>query len=637
MLRRHSTTCAFVGIVVLASLAPLAAAATTPPPVEAWNATFTRSRPISGSVQYMDAEDVAADADGNAYVITTASLGSATALVKYSPAGEEVWMRALNGPGSHGGCVSSIDCSRISALALAPDGSVLVAGGAGSTFSSPSAVAHLVDGDGNVRWTYSLTAGAVSANSVWFLSVEPYPGGGFAIGGYYFRTGIGWGSVTVRLSESGAEAWRVLTPTAGSIGAAQRGRIGVDGDGFVYRSDHGNTLTKIDGTSATVWTVTAPVATAIRGAPSGGVYLAANGGISHYAPGGTLSWTTNWGNPDTLLDIEVDSAGDVLVAGVQKAPNCYNAYSACVDAVAYKLTAAGAKAWMRRYDAGFGASDYFKGISAAPSGEVYVTGAQYDERTTHYVVVTMKLGGAGASEGSGGSSGGGTGGATVTFPKPPIGEFSASPASPVTGQPVAFDDRSVDPDGRVVSWLWDFGDGTRSARTEPTHAFAAPGEYAVVLKVTDSSGLASEVARAIVVGNAPPTAEFDWLPTPTAYPPGLVHFNDGSTDVDGDVVAWRWDFGDGATSTDRNATHVYRAVGDYAVTLTATDDLGAAGARTRTVRVIWATEAPSEVAPPTAPPLVPQSASAAPVGIAATGLLALAAIAIAAVVPRRRA
>ncbi|WP_448547441.1 S8 family serine peptidase [Thalassotalea fusca] len=53
-----------------------------------------------------------------------------------------------------------------------------------------------------------------------------------------------------------------------------------------------------------------------------------------------------------------------------------------------------------------------------------------------------------------------------------------------------------------------------------------------------------------------------------------VSFTDSSTDVNGDLATWSWDFGDGNTSTEQNPTHSYSEAGTYAVTLTVTDSEG---------------------------------------------------------------
>ncbi|MBK6508206.1 MAG: PKD domain-containing protein [Haliea sp.] len=62
-------------------------------------------------------------------------------------------------------------------------------------------------------------------------------------------------------------------------------------------------------------------------------------------------------------------------------------------------------------------------------------------------------------------------------------------------------------------------------------------------------------------------------------------FTDTSTDSDGSIVTWLWDFGDNAGSTLMNLSHTYAAAGTYTVTLTATDDDGATDTTSQEVTV----------------------------------------------------
>ena len=73
-------------------------------------------------------------------------------------------------------------------------------------------------------------------------------------------------------------------------------------------------------------------------------------------------------------------------------------------------------------------------------------------------------------------------------------------------------------------------------------------------------------------GNIPPTADFSFTTSNLT-----VDFTDKSTDSDGTVVAWNWNFGDGNVSTAQNPTHTYAASGTYTVMLSVTDDDGATG------------------------------------------------------------
>lgn len=80
--------------------------------------------------------------------------------------------------------------------------------------------------------------------------------------------------------------------------------------------------------------------------------------------------------------------------------------------------------------------------------------------------------------------------------------------------------------------------------------------------------------------NQPPTADFSFTTD------GLtVNFTDESTDSDGSVVAWSWDFGDNNTSTEQNPTHTYDADDTYTVTLTVTDDDDATDVTSQSVTV----------------------------------------------------
>ncbi|WP_298805940.1 PKD domain-containing protein [uncultured Lentibacter sp.] len=62
-------------------------------------------------------------------------------------------------------------------------------------------------------------------------------------------------------------------------------------------------------------------------------------------------------------------------------------------------------------------------------------------------------------------------------------------------------------------------------------------------------------------------------------------FTDGSSDSDGSVVSWAWNFGDGSTSSAQNPSHSYGAAGTYTVSLTVTDDDGASNSTSSSVTV----------------------------------------------------
>ena len=146
------------------------------------------------------------------------------------------------------------------------------------------------------------------------------------------------------------------------------------------------------------------------------------------------------------------------------------------------------------------------------------------------------------------------------------------------GESILFDaGASVDPDGTIVSWSWDFGDGASADTEQVSHAFAASGVYLVRLTVTDDGGaVGQDVAMAYVVGgiNQPPVADAGGNQRVDLGSPVLLN-GAGSSDPDGTIESHEWDLGDGNTATGAAVEHTFVAAGSYLVELTVTDDKGA--------------------------------------------------------------
>ncbi len=155
---------------------------------------------------------------------------------------------------------------------------------------------------------------------------------------------------------------------------------------------------------------------------------------------------------------------------------------------------------------------------------------------------------------------------------------------------------SIDTDGTVVSYGWDFGDGGVGTGATATHTYAAAGTYAVTLTVIDDDGATGTLVKSATVTAPPPnqtpTASF------TAATTDLTVTLDGaaSTDADGTVTTWTWDHGDGTTASGPASTHAYASAGTYSVTLTVTDDDGASAASTQQVTVTAAPVGPQAFA-----------------------------------------
>jgi PKD repeat protein len=141
------------------------------------------------------------------------------------------------------------------------------------------------------------------------------------------------------------------------------------------------------------------------------------------------------------------------------------------------------------------------------------------------------------------------------------------------GQPTVFTNTTVASD--PVSFTWDFGDGASSTAISPTHTYAAPGSYTVVLTATSGDLQGVATARVVIYGASFTSSSPDWLGQTTVFT------NTSHTTEATDYV---WAFGDGLTSTLGSPAHVYAEPGVYTVVLTATNSEGS-GVATGTVTI----------------------------------------------------
>ena len=140
---------------------------------------------------------------------------------------------------------------------------------------------------------------------------------------------------------------------------------------------------------------------------------------------------------------------------------------------------------------------------------------------------------------------------------------------------------SSDADGTVQSWAWDFA-GTPGSGQTTSHTFPGAGTYTVVLTVTDDDLATAQQSRSVAVapGNQSPSASFTFTCTDL-----LCNFDgSGSSDADGTVQSWGWDFA-GTPGSGQTTSHTFPGAGTYTVVLTVTDDDLATGEQSQDVTV----------------------------------------------------
>ena len=218
---------------------------------------------------------------------------------------------------------------------------------------------------------------------------------------------------------------------------------------------------------------------------------------------------------------------------------------------------------------------------------------------TYPVVLTV-------SDGTGLANGTARDALTVTINNAPV-SVAGENTRICTGDILVLDgSKSYDPDGGVLKYAWDFGDGTGSDIVNPTKEYRRGGSYAVTLDVTDNSGLANNTAsdRIAVTVDQAPVADAGADMKVCA---NTEVFFDGSKswDADGVVNRFIWDFGDGGSSGGDKPKHVYRRPGTYRAQLTIEgDQVGQCDIRATDEVTVEVTAAPvPRIEAPTAVPV----------------------------------
>jgi PKD repeat protein/DNA-binding MarR family transcriptional regulator len=134
---------------------------------------------------------------------------------------------------------------------------------------------------------------------------------------------------------------------------------------------------------------------------------------------------------------------------------------------------------------------------------------------------------------------------------------------------------SVDPDGTIIKYRWDFGDGEFAEGKKTSHSFPKAGIYTVTLIVEDDDNVLNRITKMITVLNFAPIS--DAGEDREVYEAEKIIFNGGnSNDTPSDIESLRyfWDFGDGSTAEGLIVNHSYSKAGIYEVILEVIDDDG---------------------------------------------------------------
>lgn len=171
----------------------------------------------------------------------------------------------------------------------------------------------------------------------------------------------------------------------------------------------------------------------------------------------------------------------------------------------------------------------------------------------------------------------------------PSASFSANPTSGNASLEVTFDaSNSSDPDGSIISYEWDFDDGSTGSGETASHTYDSAGNYTAELTVTDNDGATDSTTKSIDVSpppSNPPTASFTASPTSGEAPLEVSFDASDSSDPNGTIDSYSWDFDDGSTGSGVNVNHTFDSSGTYYVELTVTDNDGVSDSASKIISI----------------------------------------------------
>lgn len=137
--------------------------------------------------------------------------------------------------------------------------------------------------------------------------------------------------------------------------------------------------------------------------------------------------------------------------------------------------------------------------------------------------------------------------------------------------------RSSDPDGLIVAYEWEFGDGTRATGDYVVHTWLSGGLFNMTLTVRDNANEVNSTTVRVDVSVPMPVAVLRVQPSGPIYASQRLTFDGGQSRSGwdgGDIASWDWDFGDGTRATGVVVTHAFSTPGTYATRLTVTNQFG---------------------------------------------------------------
>lgn len=162
---------------------------------------------------------------------------------------------------------------------------------------------------------------------------------------------------------------------------------------------------------------------------------------------------------------------------------------------------------------------------------------------------------------------------TVHIRPNPVPDFTLPASVCMPGGATSFTNQSAIADNSALSYNWSFGDGAVSTVANPSHIYAVPGSYPVILQVSSPYGCTAQISRTMGAFTEKPQAAF------TVNPQELCQgadnrFSDGSLSPGSVLQSWSWQFSDGSSSAAQHPVKRFSRPGVYPVQLIVTNTAG---------------------------------------------------------------
>ena len=167
--------------------------------------------------------------------------------------------------------------------------------------------------------------------------------------------------------------------------------------------------------------------------------------------------------------------------------------------------------------------------------------------------------------------------------------FEPSETTVKVGDPITLTARqSYSLFGSITAYEWSFGDGSTTGQLSTasrTHTYTSPGTYTVELTVRDGNGNTDTATRTVTVEDTSPKAAFAPSTFDSQTGESVSFDASASTDAEGAISSYRWEFGDGSTANGPTQTHTYTSGGIYTIRLTVTDSNGNTDVREKDINI----------------------------------------------------